>query len=416
MSSPADNAEGAPPRPTIFISYASEDRAAARRLQETLEAAGLDVWYDESDLGGGDAWDQKIRRQIRDCDYFMPVISATTNQRREGYFRREWRLASERTIDMADDVMFLQPVTIDDTPDARARVPERFLAVQWMRAPGGEPTPALQAIAQRLATGQHPVPLRPERSSASRAPLPGASAPPVGTPPPDGPPPMPPFPRLAVTHGLGDRFQFFAEVLWWVLTAGWLLFKRAPRWARVLLTLWAVSMLLAKCESGRSGDRHEPSTATSAAKEAKAQKAVRAAAKKATQAVEDADLVGKQLVTVPFALGVTNPDEAKFLGAVFTPLYGRLAVERAGETALVTEPLPTTTDEALEGVGHRLAADYALGAWLTHSGDGAMLSVRLVKIRDASVAWTGHYPVAGSDPAVVSDQIATAVLAAVPKE
>jgi len=39
-----------------------------------------------------------------------------------------------------------------------------------------------------------------------------------------------------------------------------------------------------------------------------------------------------------------------------------------------------------------------------------------VKIRDASVAWTGHYPVAGSDPAVVSDQIATAVLAAVPKE
>src|ERR1043165_6048340 len=85
------------PRPSVFISYASEDRAAARILRDALEAAGLEVWYDENELGGGDAWDQKIRRQIRDCDYFMPVISSSTERRKEGYFRREWRLAVERT-------------------------------------------------------------------------------------------------------------------------------------------------------------------------------------------------------------------------------------------------------------------------------------------------------------------------------
>jgi len=441
MPSPVDN-PGAPPRPTVFISYASEDRATARRLRDTLEAAGLDVWYDESDLGGGDAWDQKIRRQIRDCDYFMPVISATTNQRREGYFRREWRLASERTIDMADDVMFLLPVTIDETPETRARVPEKFLAVQWMRAPGGEPTPALMALAQRLATGQHPPPLRPERS-ATRSPLPGSAPPPAGTPAPpaEGPPTMPPFPHLDATHQLGDRFKFFAEVLWWFLTAGWVLFKRAPRWARVLLTLWAISMLLAKCESGRSGDRHEPSAA-SAAKEAKAQKVLRAAATKAAQAagdaekgdtptdmahlgakiahdiaagVKEADLVGKRLVTVPFSLGVTDANDAKFLNAVFTSLYGRLAVERAGETAILPEPLSATTDEALAGIGHRLAADFTLGAWITRNGDSATLRVRLIKTEGAAVAWTEQFPMAGADPAAIAEQIATGVLAAVPK-
>ena len=64
--------------PTVFISYASEDRVAARCLRDTLAAAGLEVWYDENELTGGDAWDQKLRSQIRDCDYFLPVISANT--------------------------------------------------------------------------------------------------------------------------------------------------------------------------------------------------------------------------------------------------------------------------------------------------------------------------------------------------
>jgi hypothetical protein len=39
----------------------------------------------------------------------MPLVSAQTERRREGYFRREWRLAVERTLDMADDHPFLCP-------------------------------------------------------------------------------------------------------------------------------------------------------------------------------------------------------------------------------------------------------------------------------------------------------------------
>src|SRR5690348_8106972 len=66
MSSDGNPSASGPP--SVFISYASEDRAAARVLREALSNAGLDVWYDEDELTGGDAWDQKIRRQIRDCD------------------------------------------------------------------------------------------------------------------------------------------------------------------------------------------------------------------------------------------------------------------------------------------------------------------------------------------------------------
>ncbi|MFM9080146.1 MAG: toll/interleukin-1 receptor domain-containing protein, partial [Opitutaceae bacterium] len=76
--SAGNTAPGAPRAPSVFLSYATADRAAARALRDALRSAGLDVWHDESELTGGDAWDQKIRRQIRGCDYFMPLISANT--------------------------------------------------------------------------------------------------------------------------------------------------------------------------------------------------------------------------------------------------------------------------------------------------------------------------------------------------
>jgi hypothetical protein len=122
----------------VFLSYASQDAEAARNICDALRAAGVEVWFDQSELRGGDAWDQKIRGQIRDCTLFVPVISSNTQARREGYFRFEWRLAVERMQHMDDDLPFLVPVVIDGTPDAGAFVPERFRSVQWTRLPGGE--------------------------------------------------------------------------------------------------------------------------------------------------------------------------------------------------------------------------------------------------------------------------------------
>src|SRR6266849_1923850 len=143
---------------SVLLSYASEERVGGQAIRAALPAFGVDVWYDESGLDGGDVWDQKIRRQIRECDFFMPLVSAQTAARPEGYFRREWRLAVARTLDMADDHTFLLPVVIDDTTQAAARVPEKFLTVQWLRVPGGRPTPALEALCRRLASGQPAAP------------------------------------------------------------------------------------------------------------------------------------------------------------------------------------------------------------------------------------------------------------------
>jgi len=111
---------------------------AAKRIYDALRAAGVEVWFDQSELVGGDAWDAKIRGQIASCALFVPVVSAATQARREGYSRIAWKLATQRTHAMADGTPFLLPVVIDTTRDADALVPAEFKTVQWTRVAGGE--------------------------------------------------------------------------------------------------------------------------------------------------------------------------------------------------------------------------------------------------------------------------------------
>src|SRR5215216_4287518 len=143
VESSALNVERSAPRGAVFLSYASQDAEAVRRIAEALRVAGVEVWFDQNELVGGDAWDAKIRGQIADCALFVPVISANTQARREGYFRLEWKLAAQRTHMISERQAFLVPLVIDNTGDANADVPLEFKAVQWTRLPGGEGTTAL---------------------------------------------------------------------------------------------------------------------------------------------------------------------------------------------------------------------------------------------------------------------------------
>ncbi len=134
----------------VFLSYASQDAKSARRIAEELLQHGIAVWFDQSELRGGDVWDQRIRDQIRDCALFVPVISAHTQSRTEGYFRLEWKLAVDRSHLMASERAFLLPVVIDATQQAEALVPERFREVQWTRVADGEATQPFIELVRRL--------------------------------------------------------------------------------------------------------------------------------------------------------------------------------------------------------------------------------------------------------------------------
>ena len=151
----------------VFLSYASQDAAAANKICEALRAAGVEVWFDQSELRGGDSWDQSIRKQIKECALFVPIVSANTQARREGYFRLEWKLADDRTHLMARGTPFLVPVCVDDTKDWDAIVPDAFMTVQWTRLPGGETPPKFCDRVLALLRGEV-APAHPRAGAAPR--------------------------------------------------------------------------------------------------------------------------------------------------------------------------------------------------------------------------------------------------------
>lgn len=165
MASPSGSSV---PLPAVFLSYAREDAVAVRRIAAALRVAGVEVWFDENELRGGDAWDKAIRKQVRDCTLFVPIISANTQTRHEGYFRLEWHLGEQRSLLISKGRPFIVPVCIDETPERDADAPEAFLAVQWMRLRDGENADAfVEQVKKLMAGGETPRATPPVGSSSA---------------------------------------------------------------------------------------------------------------------------------------------------------------------------------------------------------------------------------------------------------
>jgi hypothetical protein len=143
------------PDNAVFISYAREDLTAVQKLKAGLDAAGVKTWFDLDRLEGGDDYDRKIQRYIARCSYFVPIVSATTQRRLEGYFRREWSYAIDRARNIAEGALFILPVCIDDTDVAAAQVPDKFKALNFTRLRGGEVSPEFARHLQDFLSARH---------------------------------------------------------------------------------------------------------------------------------------------------------------------------------------------------------------------------------------------------------------------
>jgi hypothetical protein len=140
------------PDNAVFISYAREDLPAVQRLKAGLDAAGITTWFDFDRLEGGDDYDRKIAANIARCSFFLPIVSAATQRRVEGYFRREWSYAVDRARNIADGAVFILPICVDDITEGDALVPDRFKAVHFTRLAGGEPSPEFVQRVRSLFT------------------------------------------------------------------------------------------------------------------------------------------------------------------------------------------------------------------------------------------------------------------------
>ena len=348
------------PSHAVFLSYASQDVEAAQKICEALRAAGIEVFLDQSELRGGDAWDQKIRQKIHDCALFIPIVSQHTQKRLEGYFRHEWKLAIERTHHMAEQKAFLVPVVVDGTRDQDAFVPDAFRAVQWTRLPEGDTPPAFVERIGRL--------LLSEAAHASvEARRPAAAV-----------------PRAAAAPGQPASSP-----------------TTSPQTQRVLLMIGAVAVIGL---GYLAVDKFVLSKREAGTKQASAQ---------AAQAVTPDQIPEKSIAVLPFVDMSEKHDQEYFSDGLSEELLDLLAKTQGLEVIARTSSFYFKGKQVtIAEIANTLHVAHLLEGSVRKAGRTMRVTAQLIRAKDGVHLWSDTYDRDFKDVFKVQDEIAAAVVKA----
>jgi TIR domain-containing protein len=80
----------------VFISYSRNDMEFVQRLAADLQRAGLDVWWDLSDIQGSDVWERRIEEGLNSSQYAIVVLTPASLESR--WVRREYLSADNKGL------------------------------------------------------------------------------------------------------------------------------------------------------------------------------------------------------------------------------------------------------------------------------------------------------------------------------
>ena len=115
-AAPADRSSASDNRTTanrtaatrVFISHSTRDRAFVEdQIVHLLRNHGLDPWYSTDDIQAGDLWQRKISEALKECDWFLVVISCDSVRSKWVQFEIAWAIQN-----CADRIA---PILIDDS-------------------------------------------------------------------------------------------------------------------------------------------------------------------------------------------------------------------------------------------------------------------------------------------------------------
>jgi hypothetical protein len=170
MTAPLAAAPTLPDRAVFFISYSrTTDLQHALKLKEALttelKVKDEEIWFDKDELEPGDVFTQRIFNGIRNCQYFLPVVSRQATQREEAFVFREWDAATVRLLGM--NRRYVMPLVVDEVNqpevyDQTSVNAWRSRDINFCHAPAGQPDAATLKSLQEL--------LRKARSASGSAP------------------------------------------------------------------------------------------------------------------------------------------------------------------------------------------------------------------------------------------------------
>ena len=99
--------------PTVFISYAREDRRAAEQVVDFLLSEGVKVWVDYLNIRPGEKWAEAIAYAIPRARYFLVLLS-NHSLSKKGFVQKEVKTAWEVAEEDPDNEIFVIPARLED--------------------------------------------------------------------------------------------------------------------------------------------------------------------------------------------------------------------------------------------------------------------------------------------------------------
>ena len=304
---------------------------------------------------------------------------------------------------MADDHAFLLPVVIDDTSQSGARVPEKFLSVQWIRVPGGQSNAALESLCKRLVSGEPVAGPRAPAPTARIAVQPSAS-------------PSPVYPAFPTEDGK-SKTHYWLQVVGWGLRSAWIFFSHLRRWVRILIYMWVGVVVLSKsCSSNEhrasrvSPHEQEQLHAISEKYHGSFDKKdisqlASQIARMTSDGAAETPAERSALLAIPFTAPAGNAEAAKIADSTFALVYGKIAIAHHGRVGLSPESAPCDDSKSALERGRSNHSTYVLCGAIGMEAAAQDLSVKISKVSDGSVVWSKSYPVAGADPAKIAEEV-----------
>jgi len=115
----------------VFISHASEDNAAAKRLTKRLKDDGFDPWLDLERLLPGQGWDLEIEKAMRESGAILLCFSQESVSK-ESYIQKEYKRAMRIQEEKPEGTIFVIPVRLDN-----CELPFYLREIQWVDYPDG---------------------------------------------------------------------------------------------------------------------------------------------------------------------------------------------------------------------------------------------------------------------------------------
>ncbi len=110
-------------RAKVFISYAHPDVEPAQRLYYNLKESGHDPWLDSESLLPGKNWKIEIRKAMKDCRYFIALISSQSVTKR-GYVQKELKLALDILEEFPPGSIYVIPARLNRCESTDERLQE----------------------------------------------------------------------------------------------------------------------------------------------------------------------------------------------------------------------------------------------------------------------------------------------------